>query len=99
MRQAKTIGKALDAKVELRGGDGALHLDSRRTADLCELLGVSRLAIVLEDDIPDVIDILVSKADGKKCERCWHWETEVGANSEHPTLCPRCFEALKEFKS
>jgi isoleucyl-tRNA synthetase len=31
-----------------------------------------------------------------KCERCWHWETDVGQNTEHPTLCGRCVEAVKQ---
>jgi isoleucyl-tRNA synthetase len=33
--------------------------------------------------------------DGQKCERCWHWETDVGQHVEHPTLCARCVEAVK----
>jgi isoleucyl-tRNA synthetase len=30
----------------------------------------------------------------KKCERCWHWELNVGENPTHPTLCGRCVEAV-----
>ena len=41
-------------------------------------------------------EISVAKVSSEKCERCWHWETEVGANAEHPTLCPRCVEAVKQ---
>ena len=37
------------------------------------------------------------QADGQKCERCWHWETDIGQNAEHPTICGRCVEAVKEF--
>ena len=37
-----------------------------------------------------------SNADGQKCERCWHWETDVGSNPEHPTICGRCVEAVKQ---
>jgi isoleucyl-tRNA synthetase len=36
------------------------------------------------------------EADGQKCERCWHWETDVGAIPEHPTLCGRCVEAVRD---
>jgi len=43
--------------------------------------------------------IEVSKADGQKCERCWHWEKDIGQNSEHPTICGRCVEAVKQFKA
>jgi isoleucyl-tRNA synthetase len=38
----------------------------------------------------------VKKADGQKCERCWHWETDVGSTPEHPTICARCVEAVKQ---
>ena len=39
--------------------------------------------------------IKVLTADGQKCERCWHSETDIGVNPEHPTLCGRCVEAVK----
>ena len=42
--------------------------------------------------------IKVLHADGQKCERCWHWETNVGQNAEHPTICGRCVEAVFQFK-
>ncbi len=29
-----------------------------------------------------------------KCERCWHYRADVGANAEHPNLCGRCFSNL-----
>ena len=41
----------------------------------------------------------VSKAEGQKCERCWHWETDIGQNAEHPTICARCTKAVLEFKA
>ena len=37
-------------------------------------------------------------ATGKKCERCWVHETSVGSDSEHPTICQRCRNALAEMK-
>lgn len=36
--------------------------------------------------------ISVQKAQGQKCERCWHYLPDVGSHSEHPTLCSRCIE-------
>ena len=38
--------------------------------------------------------ILVSKADGAKCERCWKYDTQVGADKNHPTVCARCATVL-----
>ena len=34
--------------------------------------------------------IEVTRACGIKCERCWHYEADVGQHSEHPDLCGRC---------
>ena len=38
--------------------------------------------------------IQVSKAEGAKCERCWKYDVKVGADHNHPTVCPRCAEVL-----
>ena len=43
--------------------------------------------------------IKVLHADGQKCERCWHWETDIGQDAGHPTLCGRCTKAVLEFKT
>lgn len=29
-----------------------------------------------------------------KCERCWHWRSDVGSDPAHPTLCGRCTSNL-----
>jgi isoleucyl-tRNA synthetase len=39
--------------------------------------------------------IAISKARGEKCERCWKYDTEVGRDADHPTVCPRCAAVLK----
>jgi isoleucyl-tRNA synthetase len=98
-RQAKNIGKALDAKVIIDG----IVKDFPGWADidedvLRELLNVSQVVANQRKDAPG-FSIQVAKADGAKCERCWHWETDVGKNTEHPTICGRCVEAVKQFRS
>ncbi|MEI6076125.1 MAG: isoleucine--tRNA ligase [Verrucomicrobiota bacterium] len=88
-RQAKTIGKALDAKIEITIPQVQHQVSAR--ALLRELLNVSDLIIKVGEPIAHS----VSKADGQKCERCWHWEMDIGQNAEHPTICGRCVEAVK----
>ena len=96
-RQAKHIGKALEAQITLQGS-GPLwaqaqgHLESVR-----ELLNVSQVRLQEEPGAP--VTAVVSKAGGQKCERCWHWEMDLGRNPEHPTLCGRCAEAVKPFQT
>jgi isoleucyl-tRNA synthetase len=38
--------------------------------------------------------IVVFKADGAKCERCWKYDPEIGRDKGHPGVCPRCSEVL-----
>jgi isoleucyl-tRNA synthetase len=92
-RQAKNIGKALDAKVVLSGGAAASFAGNEES--LRELLNVSQLEMT---PAAETLAIQVLKADGEKCERCWHWETTVGRHSRHKTLCHRCVEAVASFE-
>jgi len=93
-RQAKQIGKSLEAKLTLNGS-GPLLMDAKLNLDsLRELVNVSQVALAEQDG--ETVFITVSKADGQKCERCWHWETDVGSKAEHPTLCGRCVKAVTE---
>jgi isoleucyl-tRNA synthetase len=57
-------------------------------------LNVSQLEIKSEGEA--VVTVAVSKAAGEKCDRCWHWETDVGSHPEHPTICARCVKAVQE---
>jgi isoleucyl-tRNA synthetase len=43
-----------------------------------------------------VLDSLVAvfPARGRKCERCWKYDVEVGADANYPTVCPRCAAVL-----
>jgi isoleucyl-tRNA synthetase len=93
-RQAKHIGKALEARVTFEGNHPGLGagLD---TEALRELLNVSQLEI---KPGASAVAVSVSKAAGQKCERCWHWETDVGAEQQHPTICGRCVRAIGEME-
>ncbi len=85
-RQAKLIGKSLEARVRLQG-----YQDFE--ADLPEVFIVSQ--VVLEPG--DELRAIVERADGTKCERCWRYSTLVGEDDDFPTVCDRCTAALKEM--
>jgi isoleucyl-tRNA synthetase len=40
------------------------------------------------------ITVRIARAAGEKCERCWHYETDIGTHSAHPSLCGRCVAVL-----
>ena len=93
-RQAKHIGKALEAKVTFTGPESLLQNAKSHSDELRELLNVSQLEI--KSSAGDKVTVIVSRADGAKCERCWHWETDVGSHPDHPTICARCVKAVEE---
>ena len=93
-RQAKQIGKALEAKLTFSGSSPALTAVQADLESLRELLNVSQLETQLGGE--GAATVLVGKAAGQKCERCWHWEPEVGSIPEHPTICARCVKAVQE---
>ena len=49
-----------------------------------------------QENIP--INIEITKADGKKCQRCWNYNKDVGKDAGHPGLCPRCMKAVENIK-
>jgi len=45
------------------------------------------------------VSVQVSKADGKKCERCWNYSIHVGEDKGYPTICERCSAVLQELEN
>ncbi|MEI7535277.1 MAG: isoleucine--tRNA ligase, partial [Verrucomicrobiae bacterium] len=97
-RQAKSIGKALEAKVTLNGGNAAIIRSNTEAAGaLRELVNVSQIDLAGKPAEPDTVS--VTKADGQKCERCWHWEMDLGQSADHSKLCGRCVKAVMESQA
>jgi isoleucyl-tRNA synthetase len=95
-RQAKTIGKSLEAKIIISVVPKTnAEIAEKFQDDFRELVNVSQIKFEHGGVLPACT---VNKADGQKCERCWHWETDIGQNAEHPTICGRCVEAVKQLK-
>ncbi|KIL47644.1 isoleucine--tRNA ligase [Jeotgalibacillus campisalis] len=102
-RNAKTIGKSLAAKVTIYTENQTQNLLHSINEDLKQLFIVSNLEIeegtaqAPEDAIQfDGHSVLVTKAEGDTCERCWILSPEVGKDQDHPALCPRCAKVVKE---
>ena len=93
-RQAKQIGKALEAKLTFTGSSPALTAAQAHLESLRELLNVSQLEAKPAGDA--AVAVSVAKAAGEKCERCWHWETDIGSHPDHPTICGRCVKAVQQ---
>ncbi|ULG72806.1 isoleucine--tRNA ligase [Macrococcus brunensis] len=93
-RKEKTIGKSLEAKVTLyvENADDKAILDSM---DHLHQLFITSQAEVVDEKVGNdyaEASVLVEKADGEKCERCWNYSTEL--NDDH--LCLRCAAVVAE---
>ncbi len=93
-RQAKRIGKALDAIVHLELNGAELETASSLGAELQEILNVSGL-VIAEAPTASVRVEVASSQNRSKCERCWHWEVQIGVDPAFPGICPRCTGALQ----
>src|ERR1035437_107776 len=105
-RQAKTIGKSLDAYIlSHHSTDPATQLKAnvvtKNVSEFKELLNVSQFKFNPDNSNSKEAFIVfdATTAQGQKCERCWHWETDIGQNAEHPTICGRCVAAVIQFKA
>jgi isoleucyl-tRNA synthetase len=108
-RTAGIIGHSLDAKTifEPRNGDRSSILmelgrsDRTRLQDLLIVSQVGAISNTVTDSglgyESELLQcrIIVSKAEGAKCERCWKYDPDVGKDSTHPTLCRRCAGVLR----
>ncbi len=97
-RQAKQIGKSLDAVLHYKTKHFGLVVAKDNIELLRELCNVSSLTAEEGEDFSFTVFPASSKGR-QKCERCWHWEMDVGKNAEHPTICSRCVEAVMQFKT
>ena len=102
-RNAKMIGKSLEAQVDLYVNKHNKELLESLDADVQLLLGVSKLnlhsldeAAADVDQYNDGIAVKVSVAPGETCQRCRMVKEDVGSDPAYPTLCARCAKVVRE---
>ena len=103
-RNAKVIGKSLEAKLSVYADSDVVALLNDSNVDFAQLSIVSQFVVAgTKEQAPEnalVLDktaIVVEKADGEKCERCWTISETVGSNEKHSTLCLRCAEVVETY--
>jgi isoleucyl-tRNA synthetase len=100
-RAKKLIGNALGATLDLYADEETIELLSQ-FEQLEQLFIVSKVLVYPASEVPaDAIQfkklaVLVSAAEGEKCERCWNVTTDVCKSPLHPTLCKRCAEVVAD---
>lgn len=92
-RNARLIGAALEAKVTIASNAETRAFLESFGEELRFIFIVSQ--VVLEDGAE--LKVSVEAAAGEKCDRCWHYTTDVGSDERYQGACARCAATLNEM--
>ncbi len=90
VRTAGTVGSSLQADVSITAPPATLAELNRLGRDLKFVFITSRATLVQGDEL----SVSVTPSAATKCERCWHYRTDVGKDATHPGFCARCIANL-----
>jgi isoleucyl-tRNA synthetase len=100
-RNNKLIGGGLEARLVIAAAEPVYSVLARYQEHLRYLFIVS--AVSLEQNAPgngtSGVSVHVSRAEGRKCERCWNYSVHVGEDAAYPAVCERCSAVLKEIEA
>jgi isoleucyl-tRNA synthetase len=109
LRQSKVVGKSEEATVELRATGSLATLVERHREDLSTVFMTSDVVLagapdantgaVHKESDDSWATVVVSRADGVRCDRCWRFVPEVSSDADILGLCPRCEQALAEARA
>jgi isoleucyl-tRNA synthetase len=100
LRIAGKIGSSLAGEVDLYAGGESHEFLKSFDDDLRFVFITSRATVNSGQDataLPSSLDgvgIKVNATNYRKCERCWHYRADVGADPAHPQICGRCIANL-----
>ncbi len=90
LRAAGQVGASLQAQVTLTLEHADFALLQSLGADLKFVFITSAVTLVQGD----AMAITAAATTATKCERCWHYTDDVGADAAHPGICGRCVSNL-----
>jgi isoleucyl-tRNA synthetase len=95
LRQQKTIGQSLDAKVVITGSssDPEFARLQKYANDLPEIFILSQVTLI-ESSESNELSVEVAHADGVRCPRSWRWVPELVETENWGAVSPRCAEIL-----
>lgn len=98
LRQQKTIGQSLDAKLVITGSSSNTDFArlQKYASDLPELFILSQVSLVESTECTE-LNIEVAHADGVRCPRSWRWVPELVETDHWGSVSPRCAEALNQL--
>ncbi|MBF0484101.1 MAG: isoleucine--tRNA ligase [Candidatus Omnitrophica bacterium] len=104
-RRLNEIGSSLEAKIIFKtASDQDYDYLTKQVKELPQMFIVSQVLVEKVSKVEQGLGeqfasttVVVEKADGAKCDRCWNYSTDVGKSEAHPGLCKRCNDIVKEI--
>ncbi len=90
VRTENKVGSSLQAEVVLTVNQA----DHELLATLGEGLKFVLITSQARLERGEALAVAVTPSPATKCERCWHWRSDVGSDPAHPALCGRCSSNL-----
>ena len=90
VRSAGKVGSSLQANVVI----GVNEADRALLQTLGDDLKFVTITSTATLGTSEELSVAVSPSAAQKCERCWHYRDDVGADPAHPTICGRCTSNL-----
>ena len=110
-RAEKKIGKSLEAKLHIYFDKHIVQYETMKKYPKYELEAIfivsqveihnmgegytggeyEEYSIVSDEDVT----VVVTKADGAKCPRCWKCSTDIGQDQKHKSICVPCAKAVE----
>ncbi|MCK5595409.1 class I tRNA ligase family protein, partial [bacterium] len=97
-REDKLIGNSLEADVTIYCTKETVEFLESFEETLSLIFIVSKVSIIqFSADSKEELKVVVKRASGEKCVRCWNWSETVGKNKQHSELCSKCAEVMKSI--
>jgi isoleucyl-tRNA synthetase len=92
-RAAGLVGSSLQAELDIYTISGPALESMKRLGDDLRFVFITSRATVHHRE-GAALGVDVAPSAHKKCERCWHYRADVGADTAHPEICGRCVSNL-----
>lgn len=93
-RSEKIIGHPLDAKITIQANEEDYNILKKIGDEIKDIFIVSQVNLEKHTET----NIKVSKADGRKCQRCWQYSVDITEpDARFPEVCKRCEDILSSL--
>ena len=84
------VGSSLQAEIVIEAAAATLA-ELARLGDDLKFVFITSQATAKEGA---ELRVTVTPSAANKCDRCWHYRSDVGADANHPGICARCISNL-----